>query len=58
MLSNNETSDDSDRWRTDITIWFLSFFDNILGLIQSWFNYSYQIMYDDWPKTSCEKIII
>ena len=24
-------------------------------LISSWFNYSYQIMYDDWARTAYEK---
>ena len=56
MLSNNEISNDSDRWRTVITIWILPFFDNLLEPIRSWFNYSYQIMHDDWPGTSLEKI--
>ena len=56
MLSNNEISDDSDRWRTVITIWILPFFDNLLEPIRSWFNYSYQIMHDDWAGTSLEKI--
>ena len=56
MLSNNEISDDSDRWRTVITIWILPFFDNLLEPIRSWFNYSYHIIHDDWPGTSLEKI--
>jgi len=49
-------SNDSDRWRTVITIWILPFFDNLLEPIRSWFNYSYQIMHDDWAGTSLEKI--
>ena len=46
-------SNNSDRWRT---IWLLPFFDNLLEPVRSWFNYSYHIMHDDWPRTSREKI--
>ena len=49
-------SNDSERWRTVITIWILPYFDNLIEPVRSWFNHDYHIMHDDWPDTSHEKI--
>ena len=49
-------SNDSERWRTVITIWILPYFDNLIEPVRSWFNHDYHIMHDDWPNTSHEKI--
>jgi len=49
-------SNDSERWRTVITIWILPYFDNLIEPVRSWFNHSYHKMHDDWPDTSLEKI--
>ena len=49
-------SNDSERWRTVITIWILPFFDNLLEPVRSWFNHDYHVIHDNWPNTALNKI--